>query len=258
MAAIEQERIIMSLLSVLSLVLLTAGAMVFLIIHWRHRKSMPASADSHAPDHRLSPLPSAHPQHFAAKRAASWLSIKSANVQAVQSALALHNPKPCSWAEGLSGDHEQSLFIAPPVDGWILVVGPALPDPSDDVDVSYRFLADLSRKLGQVQFFHINSVLNNHAWVRADSGRIIRAYAWAGKTLWNQGPLTPAEQALRMRCYDYCETAEPALFSSAEHTPANADKVHLLASRWSLDPADIGWRGAGNESGIIGKASRFF
>jgi hypothetical protein len=257
-AAIEQERIIMWLLSVLAFVILMAGLMVFMVIHWRNRKSEFDPAEPHPPDHPLPALPSAPAHQFAAKRATSWLCIKSASVRGVQSALSLHNPKPCSWAEGLSSDHDQSLFISPPIAGWILVIGPALPDPSDDVDVCYRFLADLSRKLGQVQFFHINSVLNHHAWVRTDSGHVVRAYAWAGKTLWNQGPLTPAERALQMRCHDYCETAEPALFSSMEAAPTNADKVHLLASRWSLDPADVGWRGAGNERGIIGDASRFF
>src|SRR5256885_14182306 len=46
-------------------------------------------------------------------RPSSWLAIKSRNLRAVQSALGLHNAKPCSWIEGLAG--EEKLFIAPPV-----------------------------------------------------------------------------------------------------------------------------------------------
>src|SRR5438128_1552651 len=84
------------------------------------------------------------------RRPASWLAIKSCNLLSVQSALGLHNPKPCSWTEGLAG--EQKLFIAPAVKGWILVIGSGLPDPSEDVDACFRFVVDLSRKLGQVQF----------------------------------------------------------------------------------------------------------
>src|SRR5580765_4396480 len=42
------------------------------------------------------------------RRPASWLAIKSRSVMAVQSALGLHNPKPCSWTEGLAG--EDKLF----------------------------------------------------------------------------------------------------------------------------------------------------
>jgi hypothetical protein len=258
MAAAEHADITGWLLSFLSFVIVMGGLMVCLILQWRHHKSLadavePGDAQDQAPQPHSQALP-----QFAPKRANSWLAIKSGSVHAVQSALALHDPKPCSWAEGLSGDREQSLFVSPPVTGWILVIGPALPDPAEDVDACYRFLADLSRKLGQVQYFHVNGILNHHAWVRAESGRMVRAYAWAGKTLWNQGPPTPAEHILNMKCYDYCETADPAIFVSAEPGVTNADKVHLLAARWSLDPGDIGWRGVAQERGIIGETSGLF
>src|SRR5215467_13300116 len=111
-------------------------------------------------------------------RPGRWLAIKSHNLRTVQSALGLHNPKPCSWLEGLAAD--EKLFIAPPVKGWILVIGSGLPDPSEDVDVCFRFLLDISRKLGQVQFFSASPILHHHAWVRADRGHVQRAYAWAG------------------------------------------------------------------------------
>jgi hypothetical protein len=258
MAAVEHQHIILWLLSVLCFVVVMAGLMVFLVIQRWHRKSLPGSMEPDAAEDRLLCLPSPQSPQFAARRATTWLAIKTGSVQLVQSALSLHDPKPCSWAEGLSGDHEQSLFVSPPVAGWILVIGPALPDPAEDVDVCYRFLADLSRKLGHVQFFHVHHILNHHAWVRIDAGRVIRAYAWAGKTLWNQGPPTPAEHTLHMRCYDYGETADAALLASAELVPANAEKVHLLAARWSLDPGEPGLRGVGHERGIIGEASGFF
>ena len=146
--------------------------------------------------------------HFGVKRMNAWLAVRGVSVKAVQAALALQDAKPCSWAEGLAESHDQSLFVAPPVRGWILVIGPALPDPADDVDVCFRFLSDLSRKVGQIQFFQVNGVVNHHAWVRAEAGKIVRAYAWAGKTLWNQGPLTPAENILEMRCCDYGESPD--------------------------------------------------
>ena len=57
-------------------------------------------------------------------RPACWLAVKSRNVLAVQSALGLRNVKRCSWLEGLAG--EEKLFIAPPVKGWILVMGSGL------------------------------------------------------------------------------------------------------------------------------------
>src|SRR5262249_33719123 len=123
---------------------------------------------------------------FFFRRPACWLAVKNRNVLAVQSALGLHNPKPCSWVEGLAG--EEKLFIAPPVKGWILVTGSRLPDPSEDVDACFRFVLELSRKLGQVQFFCANRVLQHHAWIKVERGLVLRAYAWAGKTVWQQGP----------------------------------------------------------------------
>src|SRR5438093_5524731 len=102
------------------------------------------------------------------RRPACWLAIKSRNLLTVQSALGLHNPKPCSWMDGLAG--EDKLFISPPVNGWILVIGSGLPDPSDDVDACFRFVLGLSRRLGQVQFFIASRVLQLHAWVRVVHG----------------------------------------------------------------------------------------
>src|SRR5258708_3903687 len=106
------------------------------------------------------------PQTCSFRWPVSWLAIKSRNSLAVQSALGLHNPKPCSWVQGLTG--EEKLFIAPPVKGWVLVIGSGLPDPSEDVDVCFRFLLELSRKLGQVQLFSASRIRHYHSLVKAD------------------------------------------------------------------------------------------
>jgi hypothetical protein len=188
------------------------------------------------------------------RRPDCWLAVKSHSLIAVQAALGLHNPKPCSWIEGLADD--ERLFIAPPVKGWILVLGSGLPDPSEDVDACFRFVVDISRKLGQVQFFSASRVLHYHAWVKADSGRVLRAYAWAGKTLWKQGARTRAEKDLDLKCFDYAEAAERISFGQPDVIAANADKVPLLAARWSLDPARIEDRFLEKECGIAGELSR--
>ena len=186
----------------------------------------------------------------------SWLAIKSRSPLAVQSALGLHNPKPCSWLQGMAG--EEKLFIAPPVKGWILVMGSGLPEPSDDVDVCFRFLQELSRRVGQVQFFSASRVLHYHAWVKADGGRIVRAYAWAGKTLWLQGTKTTAEKELGLECFEYLETPDLATFGQTDIAAANADKVPQLAARWSIDPGRIDVRFLQMERGIAGEPSWHF
>src|ERR1041384_6839384 len=188
------------------------------------------------------------------QRPGCWLAIKSRSLPGVQSALALNNPKPCSWVEGMNGD--EKLFIAPPVKGWILVVGSGLPDPSEDVDACFRFVLALSRKLGQVQLFSASRVLQYHAWVKAERGRIVRAYAWAGKTVWQQGARTAAEKDLDLKCFDYAEPAERLSFTQPEAAAVNVDKVPLLAARWSLDPGHIDGHVLEKEQGVAGEPSR--
>ncbi len=185
-----------------------------------------------------------------------WLAIRSIDPQAVQSALNLHNPTSCSWEEGLVGARDQKLFISPPVGDWILVVGPGLPDPGDDPDLCFHFLTRLSRKVGHVQFFCVNRVLHHHAWARLDEGRVHRAYAWAGQTVWNQGPFTLMEAKVGLKCYNYFEQVQRGDFSQHDPVASNTEKVPMLAARWSVDPSTIDDRQFKSGHGIAGDLSR--
>ena len=189
-----------------------------------------------------------------APRPACWLAIKSRDPFAVQAVLTLTNPKLCFWSEELAT--QQQLFIAPPVNGWVLVIGDGLPCPNTDVDVCFRFLLALSRKLGRVQFFQADRVLHNHAWAWLESGRVSRAYAWAGLTLWNQGVKTPMEKALGLKCFDYDEYVSTVAWRVDDLLAANVEKVRLLAARWSLDPAAMDARFWEQGQGIAGRLGR--
>ena len=183
-----------------------------------------------------------------------WLVVRARDPARVQAALQLHQPTPCSWEEGLIEAREDKLFISPSVSGWVLVVGSGLPGPFEDVDECFRFLLGLSRKLGLVQFFSASRVVNQHAWVLMERGRVYRAYAWAGETLWNQGPLTAAEKELDLRCFDY--GSEQNFFSVKDELAANSERVGQLAARWSLDPAAV-CPGSRLGRGIVGGLSQF-
>jgi hypothetical protein len=187
------------------------------------------------------------------ERPARWLAVKSRNAAAVQAALSPRRPAPGSRKKCPAERSAGKLFVAQPISGWVLVVGPGLPEPVEDVDDCYRFLRELSRKLGHVQFYSVNRALNQHAWALLEDGRVYRAYAWAGRTLWNEGSLTAAERELGMVCFDYgCEDATPAL---REAVAGDTEKLNQLAGRWSLDPAAIPpsvWR----SQGIVGRVSQ--
>ena len=184
-----------------------------------------------------------------------WLAIRTNQPVAVQAALNLHNPTTCSWEEGLAEAREHKLFISPPIGEWVLVVGPGLPDPAEDVDRCFHLLTRVSRKLGEVQFFSLNRVLQHHAWARLEAGRVVRAYAWAGHTLWNQGAMTRAENELLMRCFQYTETSGRTDFSRPAPVSFNAEKVALLAAHWSIDPTLIDERQFKTSRGIAGDLS---
>lgn len=186
------------------------------------------------------------------RRPNCWLAIRTRDTQAVQFALGLRNPQPCGWTEGLL--RVRPWFIVPPLHGWTLVFGADLPAPDDDVDRCYRFLLELSRKLGHVQLFQADPLLQHHAWAQLESGRIIRGYAWAGTTLWHQGVKTPAEISLGLHCFGYGENTAMDDWILADHLVANVEKVPQLAREWSLDPAEIDRRNFGPQPGITGTA----
>lgn len=254
-ASQDQTAIILSLLLLLGSVLLIGAALVFGVRRYlQPRRSPPAGA--RARESRSEPRSGRLFQPSVFHCPNRWVAIRSAHPHAVQAALGLHNPIPCSWTDGMARTGDQKLFIAPPVNGWILVVGSLLPDPSDDVDACYRFLQRLSRVLGEVQFFSVNRAVGHHAWARFECGRALRGYAWAGETLWNQGDKTWAERKLGLRCYDYCEADGRGHFAQIDRSRVNAERIPLLASIWSLDPSSIDNSAVADALGIAGDLSR--
>ncbi|MGV3771252.1 MAG: hypothetical protein ACO1QB_00020 [Verrucomicrobiales bacterium] len=226
--------------------------LVYLTGHWM-RKSAVKDFSLGATDFARSPQdPDNLIVPFLFDRPTKWMAIRCTNLIKVQSALGLINPMPCSWAEGFSKCSESKLFISPPVNGWILVVGQGLPEPSDDIDHLYHFLMNQGRELGTILYFHANKVFNHHAWVRIENEQVYRAYAWAGETLWNQGEMTAAEKELDLKCYDYGDGPLPFPFSAREAQITNTEKVIQLAARWSIDPMALNSRNLKASLGIAG------
>jgi hypothetical protein len=185
------------------------------------------------------------------QRPATWLAIRSVTPEMVQVALGLGKSAPCSWSEGMTGEHE--FFISPRVNGWVIVTGLALPTPDDDVDACFLFLTALSRKLGHVQFFYAEKFTHHHAWSRVDDGCVTRAYAWARETVWDQGAKTMPEAGLSLKCFAYGDNA-----MTSEIAEANCEKVSLLAARWSFDPAAIDENLLDHAGGLAGELSQLY
>lgn len=169
---------------------------------------------------------------------ARWMAVRATTVREVRNALELSNATPCSIEDGLAGNHQQALFLAPPVNGWVLITGPGVPDPAEDIDEVYHLVRALSIRLGSAQFFCFNRVLGHHGWAWARGGGVVRAFAWAGSTLWNEGEPTPAERSLRLRCPRYTDPT-PTTALARESILSNLEKVPILAGRWSVDPVSV-------------------
>ena len=182
------------------------------------------------------------------RRPDCWLAIRAVSPEAVKIALGLNRSQPCSWAEGLAGDHE--FFISPRMNGWVIVTGLGLPNPTDDVDATFLFLTALSRQLGHVQFYYASRLFHHHAWARLDDACVTRAYAWTGETVWNQGGVTLPEIEVDLKLFGYGEYSATLL--DAER---NFEKVSQLAARWSLDPAQVKLNSFRPATGIAGESA---
>jgi hypothetical protein len=230
--------------------IVSAIGFFFIFIAWRRASQLRLQNSGHS----IHPFPAVGASGFHSpvfEQPSRWLVIKAKDPLVVQAALNLHHPMPCSWEDGLIEARDDKLFISPSISGWVLVMGSGLPGPFEDVDDCFHFLTRLSLKLGQVQFFSASRVVNQHAWVLMEKGRVFRAYAWAGETLWNQGPLTAAEKELDLRCFEY--GSEQNFFQVKEELAANSEKIGQLAARWSLDPAAVcmgSWIGRGIVGGL--------
>lgn len=229
------------LLSVLALGLIVA-ATVFATIYYLHRRQQ---LDHNDLINALNIFPLAG---NVPNRPNCWVAVRSVSPEAVKIALGLNHAAPCSWEEGLAGGHE--FFISPRVNGWVIITGLALPNPSDDVDATFLFLTALSKQLGHVQFFYASRLMRHHAWARLDDGCVTRAYAWTGETVWNQGGETLPEIEIGMKTFAYGEHAATILDAET-----NFEKVPRLAARWSLDPAEVKLRSVRQATGIAGESA---
>ncbi len=238
------------LLSLLSVLVIGLMITLFVVRVLDRRRLAENEVEAHPEEHSLAPWSGmVAPWREAPSR---WMAVKSKNLDFLEEVLGLRNAKRVSWGSGSLHLTHQTLLVSPPVDGWLLIVGPGLPDPSKDVDECYRFVLKVSRAIGHVQFFSLNRALQHHAWVRAEGASIVRAYAWAGETVWNQGAMTHAELHLGMRCLSYGEIVE---FDphGGQATDNNVERLFKLAALWSLDPSSLDQRRLSRADGICGE-----
>ncbi|MGB0579800.1 MAG: hypothetical protein ACPGVU_08885, partial [Limisphaerales bacterium] len=145
------------------------------------------------------------------------------------------------------------VFISPRIGNWTLILGDGLPDPVTDVDHCFHFLNRLSGELGHVQYFSANRALGFHGWAKFYQGKVVRAYAWAGQTIWNQGTMSSAELKLGAICHDYLEDEHITWQEQQEISANNIEIIPPLSARWSIDPSAIDARKIEAFPGLTGE-----
>lgn len=162
----------------------------------------------------------------------AWLAARGAVPDAVALGLGLASLEKVPWGVGLSMAYEQGVVVVRPTENWTLVIGDSL------LRLESRLgpLAErVSRNLGgEVQFFLTHRVVELHAWGRANTGTITRAYQCCGDqgTIGpNEGTPTPIEIANRV-----AETV--ADWEAGELFP-DEDTVMAIAADWSVDPTRL-------------------
>ncbi|MFN0069796.1 MAG: hypothetical protein ACKVYV_19440 [Limisphaerales bacterium] len=180
-----------------------------------------------------------------------WVAVRAPLVRDVRNALGLANTRPCPLEDAFNHPRHRGLYLTPPVNGWIMIFGPAVPDPAGDVDAVYHFVRGLGQRLGNAQYFHVHPPTGAHGWAWARGGRVVRGFAWAGKTLWNEGEATREERQLGCACPPLGGT-EPDDEALADELRVNLDKVPRLAAAWGMDPVAL-LSHAAREPGVTGE-----
>ena len=86
-------------------------------------------------------------------RPKTWLTVKSRNSEDVARSIGLTDLQSCESSIDLSTADPDIFFVSPPINGWVVVIGERLPDPDTDIDECFKFLSEMSERLGACSIF---------------------------------------------------------------------------------------------------------
>jgi len=238
-----------------------------------------------------------HPLAFGYK--VGWFAVATEDAALVARVLGLVGVQVANWQTGLkmavkidpfSRNLDRKVFLTPPLNGWVLVVGGALPYPTElsDTDANFNAITNrfdnlmlrLSSHFPEVQYSASHRVSDFVTWTRRTE-RLYRSFTYAdGWVYLNRGSQTKEERALGMpgltgmgqqaatdeifRLLEKQQAEEDALcnldlsrkeaIQCLRRSPMPSEKnVTELAGLWSLDPSQIEERFHDPSTGLLGE-----
>lgn len=194
----------------------------------------------------------------------AWLAVRTTDTGAVLASLGIAHARPANWSSGIGAIYDPSLsdtyiFVAPPVEGWTLVAGVALPLPAGKAfeDKLTPLIGVLAQTFSQVQYFAAFPGADYFGWAHVENRRWVRAFAVSEEgVVLNEGRLTPAEKSLGLKLFEVRgirgrkgDIGGPLLLHPTE------DHVLSLAAGWSVNPAGLsGLKGVSPATGFVAEA----
>ncbi len=193
----------------------------------------------------------------------AWLAIRTSDTDAVVETLDLAVPAKANWNSGIGTVYddkfgEKRVFVSPPVDGWMFVVGLALPHPMSPafVDKWTPMMTALATRFGDAQYYFTYPLIDFYGWAIYANGKRVRAFAIsdAGIVL-SQGKPTREEKALGLKLFELRGVKERKGDAGGEIILyPTEDHVMRLASKWSLDPTTLGPSSGPESVGLVAEA----
>ncbi len=132
-----------------------------------------------------------------------WIVVRSTDQKAVAAAIPFAVQTSASWKDGIDAAYKGGVvFITPPVNGWIAIVGEWALGNGDkqSIESLTKTVSELSSQFGEAQGFGSHRVVEYHHWILARQGRLVRCFAYNGsngEALCQSGLPTDTEKKLR-------------------------------------------------------------
>jgi len=177
-----------------------------------------------------------------------WIAVKTQNANEVADLLNLKARK-CNWSEGVSSG---KVFITPPIEGWVLVLGTELSVFEEEKNLI--ILKKLSLKFDECQAFLTNRIVDYHSWALVKKGELIRAVRYFLEDevpFFIIGEPTKIEQNLKFEFPSIDEVEDESYWEKDDVYFIDEDTVMMIAENWSINPTTLDKRKGIESFGLL-------